>query len=284
MAMQVEVLRYAAFTDTPDGGNPAGVVLAADGLTDERMQNIAAEVGFSETAFLFQATEEGGPRPVRYFSPLAEVAFCGHATIGLAVAYAERHGEGGIVLETKAGLIPVETRKTGTGLSATLVSVPPRVQDLDEADLDEILSSLGWHRDELDVNLPPRIANAGVDHPVLAVRTRDRLANLDYDFDRLGALMKARDWTTLQIVYRESENTYHSRNPFPPGGVVEDPATGAAAAAFGGYLRELGLVNPPTRVTLFQGFDMGRPSTLHVTIPEETGSGISVTGSATLMR
>ncbi|MFD0854037.1 PhzF family phenazine biosynthesis isomerase, partial [Actinomadura adrarensis] len=76
---QAEILRYAAFTDTPEGGNPAGVVLAADGLTDEQMQGIAAEVGFSETAFLFRPAAEDGPRPVRYFSPLAEVAFCGHA-------------------------------------------------------------------------------------------------------------------------------------------------------------------------------------------------------------
>jgi predicted PhzF superfamily epimerase YddE/YHI9 len=68
------------------------------------------------------------------------------------------------------------------------------------------------------------------------------------------------DWTTIDLIWRESAHVFHARNPFPPGGVVEDPATGAAAAAFGGYLRELGLVTPPATVTVHQGQDLGRPS------------------------
>jgi PhzF family phenazine biosynthesis protein len=280
---QVEVLRYAAFTDVPEGGNPAGVVLSADGLSDAVMQDIAAEVNFSETAFLFSPAADGGSRVVRYFSPLAEVAFCGHATIGLAVAHAERHGAGRLVLETKAGEVPVETHKTENGLSATLVSVPPHIRDVTESDLDEAVAALRWSRDDLDALLPPRIANAGNDHLVLATRTRERLADLDYDFDRLAALMAARGWTTLQLVWKENEVAYHSRNPFPPGGVVEDPATGAAAAAFGGYLRELDLVTLPTQVTITQGVDMGRPSTLRLTIPDSSTSGIPVSGTAVSM-
>ena len=87
----VEILRYVAFSDRPDGGNPAGVVLDATGLSDERMLEIAAEVGYSETAFL-------SGDDIRYFSPLAEVPFCGHATIATAVALAERDGPGERVL------------------------------------------------------------------------------------------------------------------------------------------------------------------------------------------
>src|SRR3954452_17869281 len=84
------VLHYTAFTDTPDGGNPAGVVLDATGLTEDRMLAIAAELGYSESAFLVprDVTEFA----VRYFSPEAEVPFCGHATIAAAVALAERDG------------------------------------------------------------------------------------------------------------------------------------------------------------------------------------------------
>ncbi len=91
--------------------------------------------------------------------------------------------------------------------------------------------------------------------------------------------MAAREWTTLQLVWRESELRFHSRNPFPPGGVVEDPATGAAAAAFGAYLRELGAVTPPVTVTLHQGDDMGRPGVLSVGIASDR-PGIDVTGTA----
>jgi PhzF family phenazine biosynthesis protein len=90
--------------------------------------------------------------------------------------------------------------------------------------------------------------------------------------------MSSADWTTIQLVWRENETTFHARDPFPPGGVVEDPATGAAAAAFGGYLRELGLIQVPATVTIHQGDDMGRPGILTVGIPAE--GGINVSGPA----
>ena len=90
--MSTEILRYAAFTDRPEGGNPAGVVLDASGLDDAAMQAIAADVGYSETAFVTAA--DGSDLVVRYFSPLAEVPFCGHATIATGVAWGERFGDG----------------------------------------------------------------------------------------------------------------------------------------------------------------------------------------------
>ena len=97
-----------------------------------------------------------------------------------------------------------------------------------------------------------------------------------------GRLMAARHWTTVQLVWRESDATFHVRDPFPPGGVVEDPATGAAAAAFGAYLRTLKLVEAPRRVTLHQGEDLGRPSRLTVDISAGDGP-ITVAGHAVAM-
>jgi len=275
----VDVLRYTAFSTTPAGGNPAGVVLDATGATDAEMLSVAADVGYSETAFLLPVD---GPRlAVRYFSPLAEVAFCGHATIASGVAYAEEHGPGSLILDTRSGEVRVDTRRDDAGrLTATLTSVEPRTVPLTGPDLDVVLGALRWAPADLDPALPPRVAFAGAWHPVIAAATRERLAHLDYDVDALGALMAARDWTTVDLVWRESPTVFHARNPFPPGGVVEDPATGASAAAFGGYLRELGLVDPPATVTVHQGEDMGRPGLLTVDIPRQPGSGISVTGAA----
>ena len=201
------------------------------------MREIAAELGYSESAFL-----DGDD--IRYFSPLAEVPFCGHATVATAVALAERDGPGDRVFNTRNGPVPISTRRDDQGrVTATLTSVPPRIQPLDDADLDEILAALRWAREDLDPELPPRVGFAGVHHPILAVRTRERLADLDYDFDRLAKLMAARDWTTVQLVHREDDLRFHARDPFPPGGAVEDPATGAAAAALGAYLRELNIVD-----------------------------------------
>jgi PhzF family phenazine biosynthesis protein len=142
-----------------------------------------------------------------------------------------------------------------------------------------VLAALGWSAQDLEPALEPRIAYAGARHLVLAAATRERLAALDYDFDALCDLMLAEDLTTVDLVWRESPDRFHARNPFPVGGVVEDPATGAAAAAFGGYLAELGLVRAPAHVVVLQGEDMGRPSTLGVELrPGEAG--VRVSGSA----
>lgn len=243
------------------------------------MQAIAARVGYSETAFVTEATAES--LRIRYFSPLAEVPFCGHATIATAVAYANRHGAGHLLLETNSGPIAVETAVGSDGLiTATLVSVPPRVRQISESDLAALLKALRWPADDLDPALPPRLSFTGAWHPVIAAATRARLTDLDYDFDELAVIMKANDWTTVDLVWRESPTVFHARNPFPPGGVYEDPATGAAAAAFGAYLRHEGLLTTPATLTIHQGSDMGRPSVIRVEVPADPASGIGVSGTA----
>lgn len=270
------LLRYAAFTDTPLGGNPAGVMLGADGLTDARMQTIAAEVGYSETAFLTAAGP--GRYRVRYFSPRAEVPFCGHATIASAIAVFHGTGELSLRFETAVGEVPVTVSADADGALATLTSVVPRVEDAAPELVAAVLAALGWGADELDPALPPRVAFAGARHLVFAAATRERLAALEYDFDALERIQREHDLTTVDLVWRETQILFHARNPFPIGGVVEDPATGAAAAAFGGYLRALGLVEVPVEIEIRQGDDMGRPSRLRVGIGTE--GGIRVSGQA----
>ncbi|MFI5676504.1 PhzF family phenazine biosynthesis protein [Streptomyces cellulosae] len=266
-----DVLRYTAFSSDPEGGNPAGVVLDASALDDADMLAIAAELGYSESAFL-TAPPEGlgglGERAytIRFFSPKAEVSFCGHATVATALALAERTGPGELVFATQAGTVPVEVVEEDGVLRATLTSVEPHLEEIADDDLAEALGALGWPAADLDPAFAPRIAFAGARHLVLAAVTRARLADLAYDFARLEALMHRLDLTTVQLVWRESATVFHVRDPFPVGGVVEDPATGAAAAAFGAYARELGLVPEDAVLTLHQGEDLGRPGELTVTL------------------
>ena len=279
-------LHYAAFTTNLGGGNPAGVVLDAGGMDEAEMLALAARLGYSETAFL-TARPEPGHHDVRYFSPEAEVPFCGHATIASGVALAEHAGAGGrLVLHTASGEVPVDTRIDSDGRTvATLTSVAPYVEEPDAALVTGVLEHLRWDPGGLDTELPARVAYAGARHLVLPCRTRDRLADVDYDFDPMKALMLAHDLITVDLVWREDASTFHARNLFPVGGVVEDPATGAAAAAFGAYLRELGAVEPPVDLTVYQGADMGRPSTLlvHVDTPERpevrvSGTAVAING------
>ncbi|MFG2722087.1 PhzF family phenazine biosynthesis protein [Streptomyces sp. NPDC048416] len=268
---RTEVLRYTAFSADPAGGNPAGVVLDASGLSDARMLEIAAELGYSESAFVTAPPqglgEPGRAYTLRFFSPKAEVPFCGHATVATAIALGERIGTGELTFATRAGTVPVTVAQDPTGgFRATLTSVEPHSEPVQEQDLAEALAALDWPAGDLDPAVPPRIAFAGARHLVLGAATRERLAALSYDFDRLTALMLRLDLTTVQLVWRASESVFHVRDPFPVGGVVEDPATGAAAAAFGAYARELGLVAEESELTLHQGDDLGRPGVLTVTL------------------
>lgn len=268
--------RLSAFTTRPEGGNPAGVWVG-DALPEAAtMQRVAREVGFSETAFVAPAT--GAERTVRYYSPEAEVTFCGHATIAAGVVLGENGGEGTYRLSTLAGVVPVAVRRGDAGWEAALTSVAPRHTGVSAALLDEVLAALGWSAGELDPAIPPARAYAGAWHLVLASPSADRLARLDYDFERLKAVMRRDDLTTIQLIRRESPTLFHSRNPFPVGGVVEDPATGAAAAALGGYLRDAGLIAAPATIRIRQGEAMGRPSRLRVEIP--VSGGIVVSGNA----
>ena len=268
--------RLAAFAERSDGGNPAGVWIGESLPEAPVMQRIAQEVGFSETAFVAPAA--GPARTVRYFSPEAEVSFCGHATVATGVVLGQLDGDGTYRLSTSVGPVPVSVRSKDGRREASLTSVLPRQAPVADAVLAEALAALGWHRSELDPAIPPIRAYAGAWHLVIATAESGRLSRLDYDFERLKTLMLEQDLTTAQLVWRESDYVFHSRNPFPVGGVVEDPATGAAAAALGGYLRDSGLVTPPATILIRQGEAMGRPSRLTVDVPK-TG-GIVVTGTA----
>ena len=268
-----ELLRLAAFTLDPTGGNPAGVWIGSALPEADEMQRIAAKVGFSETAFLApDGMGRAGAYRIRYFSPAAEVSFCGHATIAGGVALAERSAPGRFVLTTNDGLVTLDTeRGPGGHVRATLTSVEPRVRDAEPGLLADALEALGWSQHELDPALPPAVGYAGAYHLILAATSYDTLRTLSYDFDRLRRIMLAADLTTVQLVWREAADRFRARDPFPVGNVVEDPATGAAAAALGAYLRWRGELVAPARFTISQGVEMGRPSLIEVEIPAAEG-------------
>lgn len=267
--------RLSSFAETAQGGNPAGVWVGNELPSVSVMQKIAKEVGYSETAFVVPVS--GSSREVRYFSPEAEVPFCGHATIALGgVIGMKVSGAKTFQLITQAGQVPVSvTREEDNSLTIALTSVATKHKKISATALQEILNLLHWRDEDLDRFLPPAIAFAGAWHLILGVRELATLNSLDYEFEALKSLMLELDLTTLQLVYRESNEVIHSRNPFPVGGVVEDPATGAAAAALGGYLRDANLIETPIQFLIRQGEIMGNPSILHVRVPDNGGIEVS---------
>lgn len=278
--MTAEVLRYAAFTVDGRGGNPAGVVLDAGGLDAAEMQAIAADVGCSETAFLVARPNEPNAYDVRYFAPLQEVPFCGHATIAAAVAIAQRSPAAELIFHIPAGMVTVVTFQDEQGeLVAEMTSVAPRTAQPEPQVVSDALHALRWSADDLDPEYPVLLANAGLEHLILITKTRQRLAALDYDVQALAKLMQDQALVTLQLIWPESKKRYHSRNLFAGSEVVEDPATGSAAAAFGGYLRELGLIGDNAEFTIVQGVEMGCLSELKVSVIGGE-PGVRVTGAA----
>ena len=277
MTAAVVVQRFASFSDGERGGNPAGVVIGDALPPAEAMQRIAAEVGYSETAFA--AREAEGWR-VRYFAPEQEVPFCGHATIALGAALALAQGDGVFALQLNEARITVEGSHRDGVLAAALQSPPTRTTPVAPAALAEALELFGLAADALDPRFPPVRAHAGADHLVLMLAQRATLARMAYALDRGRELMTREGWVTVLLGWEESERRLHTRNAFAFGGVLEDPATGAATAALAGYLRELG--RPAEgRVEIVQGEDIapGARSLLFADYGPAPGSSIRVSGS-----
>ena len=280
MPEKLDIIRIAAFADGERGGNPAGVVIADDMPEEDIMRETAARVGFSETAFA--APLGHGLWRVRYFSPESEVPFCGHATIALGAALAERMGDGVFRLKINAGEIPVEGRASGGAMAAALLSPPTRSRALDEATATALRDLFGIGPDQIDPRIPPAHIHAGADHFVLALTDRATLAAMHYDLDAGRTFMRARDLVTIMLVHVRDEGKFDARNAFASGGVFEDPATGAAAAAFAGYLRDLDWPHGG-RIEIFQGDDMGMPSRIAAEIGSAPGAPIRVSGTARRM-
>ncbi len=276
---KMDVQRIAAFSNGSRGGNPAGVVLCAELPGAAEMQHLAAEVGYSETAF---AAPQDNEWRVRYFAPKMEVDFCGHATIALGAALALRHGDCTFPLQINHARITVTGRREGDVLSAALQSPPTRSRSAGNALLAEALALFDIPADALDPRIPPSIAHAGADHLVLALRDRDLLSTMEYDLDAGRAFALRESIGTFSLIHAEGLQRFHARNPFPIGGVYEDPATGAAAAAFAGYLRDLGWQHGGA-IEIIQGEDMGMPSRLCAEITGEPGASIRVSGNARLI-
>jgi len=240
------------------------------------MQALAAEIGYSETVF---AIPQGEDWRVRYFAPAMEVPFCGHATVALGAVLAKRNGNGLFQLRLNNGIrASVEGDISGSLATATLLSPPPTSRPVAQPYLDKALALFGWNDDDLDSGIPPAIINAGADHLLLAVNSRETLSAMRYNQNVGKAIMESEKLATISLVFSEGPQRFHARNPFAAGGVYEDPATGAAAAALGGYLAKIDWPHGGN-FTILQGEDMGVPCRILVDIDGNAQTGIRVGGS-----
>lgn len=241
----------------------------------DTMQAIAAEVGYSETAF---AAPNGEGWRVRYFAPEIEIPFCGHATVALGAALASRNGDGVFALQLNDAVITVEGRAGEAGLFAALRSPPSWSGPAEPALLDRALALFGYEPADLDPRFPPALVGAGARHLTLALADRRQLAAMRYDLHKGREFMLEHELATISLVHAETPTLFHARNPFAAGGVYEDPATGAAAAAWAGYLRDLAWPHGGA-IEIIQGQDMGVSCRILAEITPEPAASIRVSGA-----
>lgn len=286
------VFHVDAFTDTPFGGNPAGVVPEADGLSAKEMKQIARELNLSETAFLTPSTHGQADYKVRYFTPTEEIDFCGHATIGLSWVLATQYGwaekAAQVRLETNIGLVPVDWMKEGETLKAVVMTqVAPQTAEVSVNRLD-IARMIGISSDELEQQYPIRLAYTGNWHLLVPVKSRSAVDGALPKWSELEALNRELKVSTTHLFTfdrDEASDDLYTRDFAPAVGIAEDPVTGSANGALAGYLILEGLLSSDQvhQLTIAQGDAMGRPGRLKVTItPGWPVPTIQVGGSAVL--
>jgi len=222
------------------------------------MQAVASAVGYSETVLAVPRPGGSGSWLVRYFSPEVEVPFCGHATIALGAVLAHTHGSARYPLSLAAAEIEVLSGEDHGNWWGVPRSPRTRSSRANALVLEKALEFFGYKDDDLDSAIPACCAHAGTDHLIIPLRSREALARMTYKLDRGRNFMRDHSIGTVAFIFREEERVFHARNAFAIGGVLEDPATRAAAAAFAGMLRDLGILTSG-RIVIIQGEDMGQP-------------------------
>lgn len=271
-----------AFTRSPFSGNPAGVVPAAQGLSDQEMQAIARELGNPESAFVLPADGDDHDVRVRFFTPTTEVPSCGHATVAAHYVRALEQGVNGgvrVLQKIGAGILAVEIEEEGDGdYLVIMTQAPPRFgMSLDGERLAELRRALGLREDDL-CDLPVQVVDTG--HPKLVVPLRDA-ATLDAltpnheALRRLSGNLPYSGVFLFALADPDDDVLTRARMFAPEIGIPEDPVTGNGNGPLGAYLVHHRIV-PHDGVRLHfgsrQGEAMGRPGVARVWVDIEDGA------------
>lgn len=284
------------FTSTRFGGNQLAVLPDARGLTDEQMLAITREFNYSESTFVFPPDDPAHTRRVRIFTPGGEVPFAGHPTVGTAHVLAEtgeitlNGDETRIVLEEKVGPVPVVIRSSGgrpvfCQLSvAQLPEVGPPLPGRAE-----LAATLSLSESDLrDGDWQPQVVSCGLPFAFVPLRDRAAVARAKLRLDLWEQHLAGRVGDMVMLFAMDAEGPGHDvrARMFAPGaGVPEDPATGSACAALGGYLGHRDTRNGTLRWIVEQGYEMRRPSLLEIEVDKDGDAvtGVRVGGATVLV-
>ncbi|MEO6186553.1 MAG: PhzF family phenazine biosynthesis isomerase [Steroidobacteraceae bacterium] len=290
MANIVRIFQVDAFTSTQFAGNPASVVLDADGLTESQMRSLARELNKGDTAFVLRPTADDHDIGVRFFSPLKEMPFVGHATLAAHAVLARQSPRPLRRQKGSTGIVEVQTLPIGAGFSIRQPA-PAIGRTLTTVELAQVLPLLGLSTEQLDASCPARIAGTASTRLLLGVRDAAALDAIQPRLTALSALssqLGAHGYFVFCRTARAGCDT-EARMFCPALGIDEDPVSGNAHAMLGVYLIEQGLLNARGAVARFigaQGMQMGRPGRVAVEVEVDgTGkaSAASIAGQAVVV-
>ncbi len=291
MPKSVRIFQVDAFTTEPFSGNPAGVVLDADELSDTQMQLIARELNNGDTAFLLKPDATDHDLRMRFFTPRAEAGFVGHATVAAHAVLAQLGRHPMPRQKQRTGIVQVTVQRERTELANVAISQPPpRLQGAPPATaLAEVMTALGISNAELDQRLPPIIAGDASTRLLLAVNNATTLARLTPDLSQLAALSSAvgaPGYFLYTLAPTLPDCHTEARMYCPALGIPEDPVSGNAHGMLGAYLWRQGLL--PVGSTHFigaQGHFMGRAGSVRIDVQHthDVLTGVTINGRAVVV-
>jgi trans-2,3-dihydro-3-hydroxyanthranilate isomerase len=285
--MRLQFETVDVFTADRFSGNPLAVVLNAEGLSTQQMQNIAAEFNLAETTFVLPPRENAHTAEVRIFTPRGEMPFAGHPNVGTAFVLARAGTTYGraiagdrVIFEEKAGLVPIALLKDGATIVGARLASPQALTVGSEIPVELIASACGLAVDDIETrNHRPCIASCGAAFILAELKTRDALAAASPRADVFRQEVAKHPVTSILVYTQVDEEKIDIRARMfaPQHGIPEDPATGSANVALIGLLAKL-RPEPDLQLskTIAQGVEMGRPSLLEA-MAEKRGGVVTAT-------
>lgn len=290
--VEISVCHYEAFSTIPGMGNPAGVVLEGEGLSEHQMLAVASRVGFNETAFVLPS--DRADMRIRYFTPGHEVNLCGHATMATLCALTEqgRIAPGrSFAVETKAGILPIRIERRSDGfLDMTMRQAEPRFVPFAGSRAD-LAKSIGLEESDLDDELPVVFGNTGIWTLIVPVKQLDAFPRMvprnEWFPDILTEMPRASVHPICLQTFGSGADLHARHFSSPYSGTVEDPVTGTASGVMGAYydayIRPGGPL--PLQLVVEQGQEIGRDGRVNVEIGEEGVSrSVRITGTAVFVK
>ncbi len=290
MPRAIQIHQIDAFTRLKFTGNPAGVVLEADGLNDAQMLAIARELNNADTAFVLKADGADHDMRVRFFTPRMEAPFVGHASVAAHyVLSAATSGTRPVRQKSRAGIVEVDIRGADAQRRVAIRQSPPSLgREINDRERLAVMDALALASADLDLHCPVQVVGTSSTRLMVGVRGAEQLRQLKPDVSRLTTLsaqLGAQGFFVFTLAPELPDVLTESRMFCPALGIAEDPVSGNAHGMLGVYLARHGLLGPAAPRMNFagaQGHHVNRPGRVEIELElqDNAVAGVWIVGQA----